>query len=268
MNHLIIKLIIWIILIIIIGFLIGCFFLCKKFAKNNTPIIIYSIVVFLIISIILIFSICFCKQAREELKKPKDPILHENLYNLMEYFDKFCQKHDIKYWAVAGTALGMIRNKGIIPHDDDIDVGILEEEVNKIEKLKTEIENNGYTFECGDKSKPDIIKFFKFDNKKVLKDYWIDIFIFKTSEENNDKYVYKNKDHQELWPTEWFYKKELFPLHRFPFDKLKINGPNKPNNYLDRAYPEWHKIRIDLPHGNKTITDYLKVLYNRLDLLP
>ena len=42
--------------------------------------------------------------------------------DLLAEFDRVCNKHNIKYFASGGTALGAIRHKGFIPWDDDMDL--------------------------------------------------------------------------------------------------------------------------------------------------
>lgn len=40
---------------------------------------------------------------------------------IAKVFDAFCNKHDLRYFGIGGTAIGALRHKGIIPWDDDID---------------------------------------------------------------------------------------------------------------------------------------------------
>ena len=45
--------------------------------------------------------------------------------NMLKEFDKLCRKHNIQYWCIAGTLLGVHRHRDWIPHDGDINLGIL-----------------------------------------------------------------------------------------------------------------------------------------------
>lgn len=48
--------------------------------------------------------------------------LFDKLVDLVCEFDRVCKENSITYYAFAGTMLGAIRHKGIIPWDDDIDL--------------------------------------------------------------------------------------------------------------------------------------------------
>lgn len=51
--------------------------------------------------------------------------LHTLQLEMLSDLQKICEKYNLEYFAVFGTALGAVRHKGFIPWDDDIDVGML-----------------------------------------------------------------------------------------------------------------------------------------------
>lgn len=54
------------------------------------------------------------------------------LIDMLDYLHKICVSNNINYSLIAGSLIGAVRHKGIIPWDDDIDVILTFEEYNKL----------------------------------------------------------------------------------------------------------------------------------------
>ena len=64
---------------------------------------------------------------------------------LMKEVARICQKHNIRWFAYAGTLLGAARHKGFIPWDDDIDVCMFRPEYEKFQSVvEDELKNHPY----------------------------------------------------------------------------------------------------------------------------
>lgn len=48
--------------------------------------------------------------------------IQNKILEITIYLDEFCEKHNIEYFLMGGSALGAARHKGFIPWDDDLDV--------------------------------------------------------------------------------------------------------------------------------------------------
>ena len=57
--------------------------------------------------------------------------LHTVLYQILAQIDSICKKHSIPYFIQGGSAIGAFYNKGIVPWDDDIDVGMTRDNYNR-----------------------------------------------------------------------------------------------------------------------------------------
>lgn len=157
------------------------------------------------------------------------------LYQLMKDTHEILAKHQITYWAVGGTLLGAVRNKGIIPYDDDLDIGILHHDEIKLQDAIMDFKKLGYHISynklyciCGKKGCLDIFIFYRHINKFILANFLI----------------------KDLFPNEIFYEDELFPLKKYQFGEIEIMGPQNAQSALDRQLPEWDKYAIiHQPHN-------------------
>lgn len=163
-----------------------------------------------------------------------------NLYQLMKDTHEILGKNNINYWIEGGTLLGAVRHKGIIPFDDDLDIGIMHEDEIRLQQILPQFEQLGYS-----------VSFERSYN--ICKKVCLDIFIF---HKEQDKLIYTNLPTRAKFPNEFFYDYELYPLKKYKFGDLEIYGPNNPNGNLNRQYPEWNKYAV-IQHTHSTHLPFL-----------
>ena len=206
----------------------------------------------------------------ELIRTDKDDI--RMLYQLLYDIDAIFIKNKIHYWVDGGTLLGAIRHQGIIPWDDDVDIGILEKDILKFEECIDAINECGYDicpFYWGYKifsirgtpikknrwqdhvskfrnlglNRAETFKIASLSYKKSTEQQYydytypnIDLFV---SKHHQNKVFYNSRDYCEF-PQDWqkceFNTTDLFPLKRYKFGAFEVNGANNPNVYLDLIY--------------------------------
>ena len=109
---------------------------------------------------------------------------------ILNEIDRICKKNNIKYFLIFGTLLGAVRHSGFIPWDDDVDIGMLQEDYNKFIKIASAELNEKYILDCGTTNKDYYLPFAKvrnkltrFEEKNAInyngnKGIWVDIFPF------------------------------------------------------------------------------------------
>lgn len=79
--------------------------------------------------------------------------LQLEVLSVMDEVHRVCEKNNIRYALVAGSALGIVNYKGFIPWDDDIDICVMREDWEKfIDALNKDLGNNFY-FQCFENDK-------------------------------------------------------------------------------------------------------------------
>ncbi|MBR6910332.1 MAG: LicD family protein, partial [Candidatus Methanomethylophilaceae archaeon] len=51
---------------------------------------------------------------------------------MLDRFDEICTREGLIYWLHAGTLLGSVRGKDLIPWDDDVDVTMLRRDFDRL----------------------------------------------------------------------------------------------------------------------------------------
>lgn len=73
---------------------------------------------------------CSRKYTPQELEQ-----LHKALYEILGEIVRICEKHQIPFFVIGGTAIGALYDKAILPWDDDIDIGMKREDYNRFLKV-------------------------------------------------------------------------------------------------------------------------------------
>ena len=60
------------------------------------------------------------------------------MLDMVKELDRICRKHNIPYFLYGGTLLGAIRHNGFIPWDDDLDVGLMRKDYQRLMKVLPE----------------------------------------------------------------------------------------------------------------------------------
>jgi lipopolysaccharide cholinephosphotransferase len=190
----------------------------------NKIVLIMIIITFLII-LVLIYIYKKLKPWTEE----QLTYIHDELKLMMYKFHTILHKHNYQYFIIGGTLLGSVRKQNIIPHDDDIDIAILDEELKKMlsdKVLKSELYHSGLYIKKSDRC------YKLYSTKK--NGIFIDIFSYTISDNNIVHYTLKHNRH--TWKNGWFYKHELYPLVLHKLDNMYVYGSNNPIPYLERHY--------------------------------
>lgn len=186
--------------------------------------------------------------------------VQEYLLKLIKEIDDICLEHDIDYYIFAGSQLGVERNEGFLPWDDDIDLIMTEENYQKFMKVMREDPPPNRAFECSEQNKEYPLQFGKYmstDMTGLIRPHafnnaasglWIDIihavpaptserrleFIKKWfccwCELDNEIYV-EHKTHYE----------GFYPRYRFLVFLAKVFGKKTIDKWADKlfnSYPE------------------------------
>jgi len=73
-------------------------------------------------------------------------MLKKNGATVLKHLAEVIERHHLPVFAAYGTLLGFVRDKGFLPHDDDIDLGVLPGEWTPKRLLKLLLEEEGFSF--------------------------------------------------------------------------------------------------------------------------
>jgi hypothetical protein len=191
-----------------------------------------SVISFVLLFVIVIFGLggrfIYCEHygPAARLKKQIRMYMHsEEVHSKSEEglrrITNALNKHKLQHWPIGGTLIGCLRHQGPIPWDNDVDMGILDEEFDQVgHVLKAEFGKNLKVFK--ELTKP-MFRMWKV-HFKDLKGLYIDLFSFKRKSGRVKMAGYFNGFiyGSEVTPEDW-----IFPLkpRSLRFGGLQLDGP-------------------------------------------
>lgn len=177
--------------------------------------------------------------------------LYQMLFDVHHVFEAF----EVPYFVIGGTLLGCVRHQGIIPWDDDIDIGIMKKDVPQLQKLRPLLSQAGYRLStfwfgykiCSRRSFP-FLDIFVFDESRP------DAKLDEANHLNTKTFCYASRKARRTWPHEYWSSRELFPLQKYKFGCFEVWGPQKHVDYLNRSYGKsWDTVAWrDYDHKKNT----------------
>ncbi len=193
-------------------------------------------------------------------------------YQVLKLTDEVFSRHQIVYWAWAGTLLGAVRHGGFIPWDFDTDVCILEKDIEVLLDCKEDFKKyNAYILPMDTDGQKTFYRIKRIKNGQEIYGH-VDVFAMI---EDDDRLIYNYQPYYSYYPEHFFLNHEVDQLIRIPFGPIYVNAPKDFMPYLKRAYGndvmEIAEIMytVDPKTGEKyprfEIKEFVQALYEEID---
>ena len=225
---------------------------------NKNKIILISINSILIIVIVLLYWYLIKNRLynNQPFKNIWSPHKKEKIKKLLLKSEECFKNLNIEFIPAFGTLLGLIRNKGIIPWDDDMDISVDIKDFDKILEHKELFESVGVgVFLYKKLFNNKFIKLYLLSEKKIPDHEWswpfIDIFIHYL--ENQNFIITDNMNTTKLD------KNEIYPLKTNLFENIPMNIPKNVDYILNKYYGnDWEDVCYSSPYNHQNEKHYLK----------
>ena len=187
----------------------------------------------------------------------------KHLWKLLKLFKIFndCVCNELNYWFDGGSLLGVYRNERVIPWDDDIDLGILESDCNKLLNLRDVLNKNGLRIKLNrTKCYYQIDYIEDIIDKEITNDIHLDIFLYKY---DINRKILLNTDSRFNIMDDYkcnivYTYDDLYPLKDSFFYTIPIKIPKNTEKLLQRAFGNNNFKNIGILKENEK-THYINI---------
>jgi len=170
---------------------------------------------------------------------------------ILAMIDHLSKKHNFKYFMSYGTLIGVVRHRGFIPWDDDIDIMMTRKDVDKLIAASYELPDSIDFYPQGLNFLKVMDKYSKIsiDGKRGVA---VDIFVL---DKNRDDYSFINVHNQKKIKLK---ATEIFPLEQKPFENIDAPVPANYHELLTKIYGNYMELppieqRISHHVNNKSV---------------
>jgi len=161
------------------------------------------------------------------------------IYNLGRVISKLFTEANLTFWTSSGTTLGMVRHKGLIPWDDDLDICIKEQDEPLLEDIGDHlaaehlclVKNQSYSwriFHCWE-SEPIKSALLGDDHRFPF----CDVFVMRL---RRGVWEVRDEEGRNAWPDETYSCQQVNLVEPRLFGDYLLPCPHNPEEYLDRNY--------------------------------
>lgn len=191
-----------------------------------------------------------------EVQSKETKIPHEEAAIALTDFSRMLPLQQWEWFVMSGTFLGLIREGGFLPHDYDIDIGIMKDGLDE-GKLLREIRSSKTFSLCKvdvfypyDKASPALLSLIKIRHNNGMP---IDIFVHHKEDSCSGERIWHGSSLHKWINTP-------FGLASYEMAGTEVLGPDNADKYLTENYGEW---RIPVTQFNcSTGTPNLKIVHD------
>jgi len=166
---------------------------------------------------------------------------HETLLETLDFIVKQFEENDISYFLTFGTLLGAVREHKFIPWDEDIDIGIMLDDLPKALKLSQVFQKEGFGWNVGADGEGYVGKINVFVS--LLNDLHVDVSVYRNIHEGCGKIFTRGV----FWPGCYTRFENTLPanLKRIEFEGKQYSCPNNPEELLKNFYgDDWETPKV------------------------
>jgi len=161
------------------------------------------------------------------------------IYSLGRVISRVFKEVGLTFWTSSGTTLGIVRHKGLIPWDDDLDICVKEEDEPLLKNVGDMLEANGL---CLVKNQSYSWRIFhQWDSEPISSALlgkghrfpFCDIFVMRL---HRGVWEVRDEEGRNAWPDETYSVEQVDLAEPRLFGDYLLPCPHQPEEYLDRNY--------------------------------